>query len=202
MSAQPKLEIWTEQEYWDYEEKSEVKHEFIHGQPYAMAGGTEAHADICGNIFSAAKVRLRGKACKAANSDLKVKVEATGDSFYPDTTIHCPPARFQGKGNHTLLTPSVIFEVLSPKTKDFDREEKLLFYQKIVTLTNYVLVDAARIFIEHFSRNNADEDWRWRLYTRRADVLRLPGVELELPLDEIYEELDLPEAHAQLLANR
>lgn len=202
MSAQLQLKTWTEQEYWDYEEKSEIKHEFINGQLYAMAGGTSDHADICLNITSAAKARLRGKACKASNSDLKVKVEATGDTFYPDATIHCPPQRSEGKGNHTLLTPSVIFEVLSPSNKEFDREEKLLFYQKIVTLTDYVLVDAERIFVEHFSRDNADEDWRWRIHTQRADVLQLPGVELELPLDEIYEELDLPEAHAQWLANR
>ena len=97
MSAQQKLEIWMEQEYWNYEEKSLVKHEFINGQLYAMAGGTEAHADICLNISSATKTRLRGKACKAANSDLKVKVEATGDTFYPDTTIHCPPQKFEAK---------------------------------------------------------------------------------------------------------
>lgn len=202
MSAQHRLETWTEQQYWDFEEKSQVKHEFVNGQLYAMAGGTSDHADICLNISSAAKTRLRGKACKAVTSELKVKVEATGDTFYPDTTIYCPPSRFEGKGDHTLLTPSVIFEVLSPKTKEFDREGKLLFYQKIVTLTDTILVDAERIFVEHFSRNRINEDWRWRLYTRRADVLLLPNVELELPLEEIYEELDLPEAHAQLLANR
>ncbi len=202
MGAQRQIEIWTEQEYWDYEENSEIKHEFINGQLYAMAAGTEDHTDICLNITSAAKNRLRGKACKAANSELKVKVVATGDSFYPDTTIYRAPAQFEGKGNHTLLTPSVIFEVTLPITKDFDLTGKPLFYQKIRTLTDYVLVDAERIFVEHFSRNNAGEDWRWRIHTRRADVLQLPGVELELPLAEIYEELNLPEAHAQLLANR
>lgn len=92
-------------------------------------------------------------------------------------------------------------EGFSPKTKDFDREGKLLFTQKIETLTDYVLVDAERIFVEHFSRNHVDEDWRWHIHTQRADVLLLPRVELELPLDEIYEELDLSEAHAQLLAS-
>ncbi len=193
MSAQPKLESWTEQEYWDYEEKSLVKHEFINGQLYAIAGGTETHADICGNIFTAAKNRLRGKRCKAVNSELKVKVEATGDSFYPDAMIHCPPARFEGKGNHTLLTPSVLFEVLSPSTKAFDQEAKLLFYQKIETLTDYVLVDAERICVEHFSRDNASEDWRWRLYTKRSERVRFPKLQLELPLEEIYEELEMIE---------
>ena len=193
MSAQRKLEIWSEQEYWDYEEKSEVKHEFINGQLYAMAGGTEAHADICGNVFAAAKARLRGKGCKAVNSELKIKVEATGDSFYADASIHCPPSRCEGKGNHTLLTPTVIFEVLSPKTNARDREEKLLFYQKISTLTDYVLIDAERVFVEHFSRDSAEEDWRWRVHTRRTEVLRLPAIELELPLEEIYEEVEVIE---------
>ena len=102
MSARLKLETWMEQEYWDYEEKSEIKHEFINGVPYAMAGGTLNHAKICLNVASAAKARLRGKRCEAANSELKVKVEATGDSFYPDATIYCPPARFQGKGSSEL----------------------------------------------------------------------------------------------------
>ncbi len=193
MSAQRKLEIWSEQEYWNYEEKSEVKHEFINGQLYAMAGGTLAHADICGNVFAAAKARLRGKRCKAVNSELKIKVEATGDSFYPDATIYCPPARFTGKGNHTLLTPSVLFEVLSDSTKKFNREGKMLFYQKIATLTDYVLVDAERICVEHFSRDSLDEDWRWRLYTERNQVVRFPQLELELPLEEIYEEVEIIE---------
>ena len=193
MSAQPKLESWTEQEYWNFEEKSSVKHEFINGQLYAMAGGTHTHAAISSNIVIAAGSRLRGKPCRAINSDLKVKVAATGDTFYPDALIHCPPARFEGKNNLVLLTPSVIFEVLSPSTKAFDQESKLLFYQKIETLTDYVLVDAERICVEHFSRENAGEDWRWRLYTKRGEVLRFPKLELELPLEEIYEEVEMIE---------
>ena len=193
MSAQLQLQRWTEQQYWNFEETSPVKHAFINGQLYAMAGGTSDHADICLNIASAAKARLRGQPCKAVGSELKIKVEATGDSFYPDATVYCPPARFEGKGDHTLLTPSVLFEVLSPKTKAFDREGKLLFYQKIETLTDYVLVDAERICVEHFSRDSIDEDWRWRLYTKRSESVKFPNLEIELPLEEIYEELQMLE---------
>ena len=191
MSAQRQLETWTEQEYWDLEEKSEVKHEFVNGVPYAMAGGTLNHAKICGNVYSASKARLRGKRCEAVNSELKVKVEATGDSFYPDATIYCPPARFQGKGDHTLLTPTVLFEVLSPKTKEFNRTGKMVFYQKIETLTDYILVDSEHISVEHWSRDNINEDWLWRLYTKRSHVVRFPKLGLELPLEEIYEDLEM-----------
>ena len=134
MSAQLQTKRWTEAEYWAFEETSPVKHEFINGQLYAMAGGTLPHANICLNVAAAAKGRLRGKPCNAATSELKVKVEATGDSFYPDASIHCPPSRFVGKGNHTLLTPSVLFEVLSDSTKKIDRENKMLFYEKIESL--------------------------------------------------------------------
>ena len=193
MSAQHQLETWTEQEYWDYEEKSEVKHEFVNGIPYAMAGGTLNHAKICLNIASAAKARLRGKRCEAVNSELKVKVEATGDSFYPDATIYCPPSRFLGKGDHTLLTPSVLFEVLSPKTKEFNRSGKMAFYQKIRTLTDYVLVDSESISVEHWSRDHIGEDWRWRLYTKRGESVKFPKLEIELPLAEIYEDLEMLE---------
>ena len=191
--AQTQPKTWSEAEYWAFEVSSKVRHEFINGKLYAMAGGTLNHATLCGNIFAAAKVRLRGKPCSAVNSELKVKVEATGDSFYSDATIYCPPARFEGKGDHTLLTPAVLFEVLSPSTKAFDREGKLLFYEKIETLTDYVLVDAERIFVEHWSRAQADEDWRWRAHTRRTDVLQFPHLELEVPLEEIYEELEMIE---------
>ena len=130
MSAQLQLETWTEQEYWDLEEKSEVRHEFINGVPYAMAGGTLNHAKICLNVASAAKARLRGKRCEAASSELKVKVEATGNSFYPDATIYCPPARFAGKGDHTLLTPTVLFEVYRPKPRSSTAAEKWRFTRK------------------------------------------------------------------------
>ena len=204
MSAQLKLKTWTEAEYWAFEETSKVRHEFIGGQLYAMAGGTSDHADICLNIASAAKARLRGKPCKAVGSELKVKVEATGDTFYPDATIYCPPARFEGRGDHTLLTPAVLFEVLSPKTKAFDREGKLLFYEQIETLRDYILVDAERICVEHFSRENAGQDWRWRLYTRREEAIGFPQLDVELPLDEIYEELEMIEdwVEAQLARMR
>ncbi len=193
MSAQLQIKRWTEAEYWAFEETSPVKHEFVNGQLYAMAGGTLPHANICLNVAAAAKGRLRGKPCKAATSELKVKVEATGDSFYPDATIYCPPSRFAGKGDHTLLTPSVLFEVLSPATKEYDRKGKMLFYEKIETLTNYVLVDAERICVEHFNRTSADEDWRYHLYTKRSETLRFPHLQLELPLDEIYEDVEMIE---------
>lgn len=193
MSAQHQREIYTETEYWAQEELASEKHEFVGSEIYQRAQGSLIHATICGNVLAAAHSRRCGKDYRVFNSDIKIKVEATGDSFYPDATVCCPPARFTGKGNHTLLTPKIIFEMTLPATKDFDHQGKMLFYQKIETLTDDVLVNAKRICFEHFNRDNSNEDWRWRLHTKRSEIIRFPKLELELPLEEIYEELEMIE---------
>ena len=194
MSAQRQIETWTQQEYWELEEISPIKHEFINGVPYAMAGGTFNHTKVGGNVFGSVDFRLRGKPCNVHTSEQKVKVEATNDTFYPDAVIFCPPARFEGKGNHTLLTPSVIFEVLSPATKDFDRTDKFRAYRQIETLTDYILIEPDRVFVDHFRRT--PDGWLLRNYTRRDEELSFPDLEITLPLGEIYRDLDVPDSLA------
>ena len=197
MSAQKQLETWTEAEYWELEERSEAKHEFINGQPYEMSGGTYNHTTICSNLVQYPKSRLRGKPCRARSSEQKVKSEKSGNTFYPDAVIFCPPARWVGKGDHTLLTPTIIFEVLSPSTAATDRGDKFAAYRQIESLTDYVLIEPERVFVDHFRR--MPEGWLLRNYTRRADTLQFPDLGIELPLDEIYDELDVPEALLLLL---
>ena len=192
MSAQHQLETWTEAEYWELEERSEVKHEFINGQPFVLSGGTFNHTTICTNIAASAKTHLRGKPCRARSSEQKIKSEKSGDTFYPDAVIFCPPSRWTGKGDHTLLTPTVIFEVLSPSTEATDRGGKFAAYRQIDSLTDYIIIEPERVFVDHYRRT--PEGWLLRNYTRRDDVLRFPDLDIELPLDELYDELDVPEA--------
>lgn len=194
MSAQPKFETWTEEEYWELEEHSPVKHEFVNGYPYAMAGGTFNHTTICSNLVRHAMNRLSGKACRARSSEQKVKSEKTGNTFYPDAVIFCPPSRFEGKGDQILLTPSVIFEVLSPSTAEYDRTDKFKDYRRIETLTDYVLIEPDRVYVDHYRRQS--DGWLLRTYSQRDDMLRFPDLQIELPLAEIYEELDMPESLA------
>ena len=175
------------------EETALEKHDFVGGRIYPRAQGSLVHATICGNVSAAAHARRHGKNYRVFGSDMKIKIAATGDTFYPDATIYCPPGKFIGVGNHTLLTPQVLFEVTLSATREFDRSGKLLFYQKIETLTDYVLVDSEHISVEHWSRDNINEDWRWRLYSKRSHVVRFPKLELELPLEEIYEEVEMIE---------
>ena len=172
MSAQNQGETYTEEQYWQLEAAALEKHEFVGGRLYQRAQSSSQHTAICANILASANARLRNRPYRVFNGDMKIKVEATGDSFYPDATIHAPPARFTGEGDHTLLTPTVLFEVTMPATTDFDHQGKLLFYQQIETLTDYIAVDSQRICVEHFSRANAFEDWRWRLHTKRGEIVK------------------------------
>jgi Uma2 family endonuclease len=99
MSAQTQVEFISEQEYWDGEEISTIKHEYFNGCVYTMAGGGYNHTTICGNVFAAAKNALRGRPCKARSGEQRVKVEASGLNTYPDAVIFCPPARFEGSNS-------------------------------------------------------------------------------------------------------
>lgn len=197
MTVQRQLETWTEAEYWALEETSPLKHEFINGQPYVMSDGTFNHTTICGNVFASAKARLRDNPCSARSNEQKVKSEKSGNTFYPDAVIFCPPSRFIGKGDHTLLTPTVIFEVLSPSTEATDRGGKFAAYRQIDSLTDYVLIEPERVFVDHYRRT--PEGWLLRNYTRRDEALQFPDLGIELPLDEVYDELDVPEALLLLL---
>lgn len=191
MSAQKQIEFISEQEYFDGEEISPTKHEYFNGEVFAMAGGGYNHTTICTNLAAAAKSALRGRPCKARSGEQRVKVEASGLNTYPDAVIFCPPARFEGSNDHTLLTPKVVFEVLSDSTEKYDRGDKFRAYAQIPTLTDYVLIDQHRVTVEHFRRT--PDGWLLNSYLHRDDVLRLEDLEIDLPLDLIYEELELPE---------
>ena len=196
MSAQRQIEtddqIYTEAQYWELEANSPEKHEFIGSKITAMAGGTRNHTRICGNVFGAVNNLLRGKPCDVHTSEQKVKSERSGNTYYPDAVIFCPPSRWTGTGDHTLLTPTVIFEVLSPATERNDRGSKFRAYQQIESLTDYVLIEAEQISVDHYRRT--PEGWLLRTYTKRGDVLSFPDLDIELPVADIYESLDVPEA--------
>ncbi|BCM91727.1 hypothetical protein IAD21_03602 [Abditibacteriota bacterium] len=164
----------------------------LDGRVYAMAGGTFNHAIICGNTLAAAKAALRGKECRACNSELRVKIASNGQEVYPDALIFCTPARFVGKGDSTLLTPKVVFEVLSETTEKYDRTGKFNLYKTIDTFEEYVLIEQDRIYIDHFWKKG--DDWLHRSYAQRNDMLKLHSVGVEIGLDEIYDELELPES--------
>ena len=181
----------TEEEYREMEANSEVKHEYFDGEIFSMAGGTNKHAVLGGNVYAALHNQLRGKSCRPVGSDQMVKIEATNLSTYADIAVYCKDARFEGKGDQALLTPVVLVEVLSPSTANYDRGEKFDHYKQMPSLCDYIIVWQDCVRVEHYHRLD-NGDWLLHSATTREESIELQSVEAVLPLGEIYEDVDVP----------
>jgi len=157
-----------------------------------MAGGSPIHARLIANTLGAAVSRLRGQRCYAASSEQRIKVEQTGLITYPDVAIVCPPERYESLDPDTLLNPAVVVDVLSPTTEAYDRTVKYNHYRQIESLSHVILVSQDQVRVECFTRG-ADGDWTGEVYRTLDSSLRLPDLDLEVPLSEIYDRLNLPE---------
>ena len=163
---------------------SEIKHEYLNGVVYAMAGARQRHNELAGNIFAALHGRLRGRPCRPFGSDMLVRVERGIDLrfYYPDVSIICRPA---GPDARVQTEPSVIFEVLSESTARTDTGEKRMAYLTIPTLEAYVLVDSAERAVTVWRR--VGEDWAPEVFTQPEATLAFTSAECALTVGEIYE---------------
>lgn len=184
--ALPARQNYTFAEYLWLEEVSPVKHEFMNGEVWAMAGGTPDHAAICVNVSSLLNVQLRGKPCRVYSSDLRVRVRATGLGTYPDVTViygkvETDPEDTKG---HTAVNPRVIVEVMSPSTAIYDRGEKLEQYQRIDGLNEIVLVhhDSRLVEVFHSGVRGFTES------QHRDGSVELLSIGCVLPFAEIYRD--------------
>ncbi|MFO0610048.1 MAG: Uma2 family endonuclease [Polyangiales bacterium] len=173
---------WSEREYLQMEDRSAIKHEYLDGEVFAMAGAKPEHNDIAAALTVALGVMVRGRGCRAFNSDQRIHVPATGLYTYPDGGIKCGGGRIHADGM-SLLDPVLLFEVLSESTRDYDRGAKLDHYKGIPTLRHVLLVDSAARHIEHHHRSAGGE---WELATHLDGSIDLHDLGGLVALDEIY----------------
>lgn len=181
---------WTE--YLALEETSPVRHEFFAGEIYAMAGGTPAHSALGVAVVSELRMQLRGKPCRVYNSDLRIRVPETGLGTYPDASIVCGELEFDPdllRKPTTVINPTVIVEVLSDSTEEYDRQGKFENYQRLSTLREYVLVSHREPLVEVF-RLSSQGVWE-RSEARSRTRARLTSIGCELDVDRLYEDVDL-----------
>lgn len=179
----------SEQEYLALERKAEFKSEFFDGEMFAMAGGTPQHSLIATNLAGEFRTRLKGGPCVPYNSDLRIKVEATGLCTYPDLSVICGPLRFAQGTDDTVVNPTLLVEVLSTSTEAYDRGKKFEHYRQIPTLQEYLLVSQTEPRIEHFTRQSDD---RWLLNEARGldNSLELPSLQTAISLAEVFARVD------------
>lgn len=197
MSAMPDSNNrMTEAEYLAFERASEIKHEFVGGEIYAMTGASEAHNLIVSSTLFALYGQLRSKPCKTYPSDMKVRTPTTGSYVYPDITVVCGSPEFDDKRRDILLNPTLVIEVLSPNTEGYDRGEKFQHYRELASLQEYVLIAQDTPYIEHFVRQ---EQGVWQ-FTEAAGLdaeLELVSVGCRLHLSAAYEQIDFESSSAE-----
>ncbi len=199
MTALSKVSQWiSPEEYLEGERFSDVRHEYIDGAVYGMAGASDDHNRITGNIFYELSNQLRSRKCEAFINDMKVKISRDSSLFYyPDVLVACDP---EDNAQYFRERPSVIFEVVSPETERTDRREKLLGYQAIPTVTSYVIVEQEQIAAIVFRR--VGPTWKTESLNGKKAVLRLPEIGVEFKLDRIYERTTRQKAGKKLRTAR
>ncbi len=176
---------YTLEDYLGVEEMSRVRHEYLNGEIFAMAGGTPEHAALSAAALTLLGGKLRGGPCRPYSADLRIRVRATGLATYPDAAVICgEPMRDPDSPTH-VTNPAVIVEVLSPSTEDYDRGEKREHYQRIDSLREYVLVSQDRRRVE-VSLRDAGGVWQSRIH-EAGDEVELPSLGLSFPIDELYQ---------------
>jgi len=187
MTAAPKLRDVSVDEYLADELDSQVKHEYLGGYVYAMAGATNAHNRIASNVLGALHAGLRGKTCQPFNSDTKIRVKLPTHMrfYYPDVSVVCDPNpaddSFQDQ-------PVVIVEVLSPKTRRIDEGEKKDAYLTIPSLCAYVLIEQVCPSVSVYRRT--DQGFVRDVYDGANEVIALAEIETQLSLSDIYDRVE------------
>jgi len=181
-------------EYLACERKAEFKSEFFQGEVFAMAGGSPTHSMIAANLIREAGNGLKGKPCGVYNSDLRVKVQATGLYTYPDASIVCGDLEFDDDGRDTVVNPTVIVEVLSDSTEKYDRGRKSNHYRQIPSLREIVLITQDQIHVERFVRQ---PEGGWLLLEEKnpSGTFELSSLGIMIAMSELYRNVKLEETN-------
>ena len=186
MSALSQQSYLTPDQYLQIEETGNTKHEYIDGQSYAMAGASDAHVTIAGNLFALLRSHVRGSDCRVYISDMKARIEALNRFYYPDVMVSCD-SRDLATPNYKRF-PTLIIEVLSDSTEAFDRGDKFVDYQQIDSLREYVLISTKQQRIDCLRRTEQGL-WLFQSYNKQCSSFRLDSVGFEVQLELLYEDV-------------
>jgi Uma2 family endonuclease len=172
-------------EYLSFEASSNVKHEYVGGQIYAMAGGTPEHAALAAAFLGQLYAHLRTGRCRPYDADLRVRVREADLLTYPDVTIVCGPVERDAEDPMSVVNPSVLVEVLSESTERYDRGAKFEHYKKLPSLRQYVLVCHDERRVEVWTRGAGDA-WTYQA-VREGECAQLSSAGASIDVRELYE---------------
>ncbi len=185
MSEPRRVHRYTYADYVALEMTSSTKHEYLDGEIYAMAGGSEEHSALAAAMVHALVNAVGERPCRVHTSDLRLYVEAVGFATFPDVSVICGPLQqHQASPNATALNPMILVEVTSDSSEDYDTGQKSELYRTIPTLREYVIVSHRHRQITVHARGE-DQAWTTRVASSggRVEILSLRS---DLIVDEIY----------------
>jgi Uma2 family endonuclease len=180
----------SEHDYIDGERTSPIRHEYVAGETFAMAGGSKAHNLISGNVFALLRAALRGSGCQTFIADMRVRIATQSSYYYPDVVVTCAASDLADDAQKDQLeSPSLIVEVLSPSTEAASSihlagREKMLAYRHIPSLAEYMLIDQEKPWVEIYRRTEAG--WVADLHSP-DDTITLNTGKLTFGMAEVYE---------------
>ncbi len=183
-SPQPRL---SPAEYLQLEAESAIKHEYIDGAVFAMAGASDSHVTIALNLASLLRSHVRGSGYRVYIADMKARIEARNRFYYPDVMVTCDP-RDREISTYKRF-PKLVVEVLSDSTEAFDRGDKFVDYQALESLEEYVLINTRHQRVECFRRNEAGL-WVLQYYTSEVGKFSLHSLDFENTLRALYEDVE------------
>jgi Uma2 family endonuclease len=186
MQAAEKWDVVSVADYLAQERAGDVRHEYVGGIIYAMAGASRTHNRLSLNLATTLGAHLRGKPCQVFMADVQVRLESAGTAFYyPDVAVACDK---RDTDPFFICYPKVLVEVLSPDTERTDRREKLWAYTGIKTLEEYVLVAQDKMEVTVFRRT---KKWQQEVLVKPTQRLRLASLRFGLLLSAVYEGVKL-----------
>jgi Uma2 family endonuclease len=185
MSTALKRRLLTEEEYLLIERQSEERSEYFRGEMFAMSGATRSHNVIAHRISRLLGNQLEGRSCDVYQSDMKVRVNTSGRFTYPDVVVVCGERQYLDERQDVLLNPTVLFEVLSESTANYDRGEKSRDYRMLGSLRDLLIVAQDQPLVEHHVRQDKNT---WNLATVHGldATIQLPSIGCTLPLADVF----------------
>ena len=176
------------EEYLEAERAALEKHEYYQGEIFAMSGASLKHNKIFSNLFRDIAFKIKGKGCRPYGSNLRIHIPKNTLFTYPDISIICGEPDLTDDKFDTATNPSVLIELLSKSTRNYDKGEKFILYRDIDSLQEYILVDTEKVYVEKHIRN-ADNNWQLTEYKTLDSSFIITTFSLSFLLKDIYEDL-------------
>ena len=191
-TAAKEQRLMTVEEYFEFESKSKIRHEYMDGEIFAMSGARRNHSLISSNIGGELYGQLKNRDCEVHYGDLRVR--ARGSHYvFGDVVVACGELQLEVyKDIEILLNPTVVFEVLSKSTEARDRGEKAQDYRRLPSLQEYILVSQKEILVEHFTRQR-NGSWQLIEYREPHEKIVLASINCELLLADVYNGVKFPQ---------